>query len=138
MLKSIMERGIRGMEGQLGVELDHLRTMGRVTQGLLGRVALFMPLLAYRKRVPNDLFQMAALGATLAQDCGHCLQIAVNLAVQSGMAPKVVEAAVRGRTEALTGAQADAFVFGERVSTGLDVEEVRRALEARVGEGGMV
>lgn len=138
MLKWIMERGIRGMERQLGVELDHLRTMARTAPGLLGRVALFMPLLGYRKRVPGDLMHMAVIGATAAQDCGQCLQIAVNVAVQAGLAPEVVEAAVRGRTEALTEAQADALLFGERVSTGLDAEEVRRALEARVGEAGMV
>jgi len=138
MVKWMMEWGIRRVERELGVELDHLRTIGRVAPGLLGRVAMFMPLLAYRRRVPNDLLQMAVLGATLAQDCGHCLQIAVNVAVKSGLAPELVEAAVRGHHQALREGQAEALLFGERVATGLDGEDVRESLLARVGEGGVV
>jgi len=134
----IMERGIRGMEKQLGVELDHLRTMGRVAPGLLGRLAMFMPLLAYRRRVPAELMHMAGIGATMAQDCGSCLQIAVNVALASGLSRELVEAAVRGRTESMTEAQAEALQYGERVAAGLDSEEVRRSLEARLGEPGMV
>jgi alkylhydroperoxidase/carboxymuconolactone decarboxylase family protein YurZ len=138
MLQWIMERGIRGMEKQLGVELNHLRTMARVSPGLLGRVALFMPLLAYRRRVPSDLQHMAGIGATMAQDCGECLQIAVNVAVAQGLSPKLVEAAVRGRTDDLTELQALALRFGERASTGVDTEEERAELEAHLGEAGVV
>ena len=138
MLMWLMERGIRRMEKQLGVELNHLRTVGRVAPGLLGRLAVMMPLMGYRRRVPADLMSLAGIGATMAQDCGECLQIAVNVALASGLRREMVEAAVRGRTDALTEAQAQALQYGEAVATGLDTEELRQALEARLGEGGVV
>ncbi|GMV08042.1 MAG: hypothetical protein AMXMBFR53_43170 [Gemmatimonadota bacterium] len=133
-----MRRGIRAMEGRLGVELPHLWEMERATPGLLVALARALPLLRYRRKAPCDLIHLARIGATLAQDCGDCLQIAVNVARGEGVPPAVIEAAVRGWEGKLTTAQAAALGFGKRVAGGLDGNEARAALAAGIGEAAMI
>lgn len=134
MLGWLRRRGVRAVERQLEVELPHLWEMERVAPGMLGTLALTLPAVGYRKRAPRDVINLVRIGATLAQDCGDCLQIAVNVARQEGVPVRVVEAAVRGWAKELTHLQARARRYGERVAAGLDAEEDRRALAEALGE----
>lgn len=138
MWRWIIDRGIRGMEERLGVELPYLWHIRDVSPGTLGPLALFLPLVGHGKRVPKDLMHLARIGATLVQDCGECLQIAVNVAAQEGVSRSVVEAGVRGDLEKLSDVQAAALKFGQSVSSGMDGAEHRDVLLAAVGEGGVV
>lgn len=138
MFRPLIGRGIRAMERRLGVELPYLREVGRSAPALLPRLFFFLPLSAYGRVVPSGVLHVARIGATLAQDCGECLPIAVNVALQDGVPRATVEAAVRGDTDALAEAEAEALAFAERISSGLDAVEEREAVRARFGDAGVV
>jgi alkylhydroperoxidase family enzyme len=133
----ISGRIVRSMESRLGVRLEYLRTLVRVRPGVLWRMLIFLAAAAPRPGVPRRAIHLAGLGATLALDCGECVQIAVNLARRDGVPTDVLAAVVEGRREALTSDDVLAVAFGEAVSRdGDDVEELRLRLVERYGEGG--
>ena len=126
------------MEKRLGVELRYLWHIRDVAPGTLAPLALFLPLVGHGRRTPADLLHLARIGATLVQDCGECLQIAVNVAGQEGVPREVLEAAVRGRFDLLGPSHRAALAFGQSVSSGMDGAEQREVLLPVVGEAGMV
>jgi alkylhydroperoxidase/carboxymuconolactone decarboxylase family protein YurZ len=138
MIRFAIKHGIRGMERSLGVTLEYLREVGRVLPGALPRLAFFVPLVRYRRALPASVLNVARIGATLSQDCGECLQIAVNVALQEGVPRHTVEAAVRGDADALEDAEAEALAFAERVGTGLDANAEREWVRRRFGDAGVV
>lgn len=87
----------------------------------------FMPVTMHRHAASADLFHMAKIGATLAEDCGPCALTAAQGALRDGVGRDLVNLALRGdppagdlRTafdfgRAIAQASADAPTFGEAI-----------------------
>ncbi len=130
-------RIVKSMEARLGVRLEYLRTLVRVRPGVLRRLMLFLAAATPRSGAPRRAVHLAGLGATLALDCGECVQIAVNLARDDGVPAPVLAAAVEGRREELDPDDALLVAFGDAVTRGTgDMEELRLSLVERYGEEG--
>lgn len=97
-------------------ETDYLHRIAALPGGALEKLQHFMPASAHRHVAPADLFAMARIGATRAEDCGPCTLIAARLAVQDGVPPDVVQAALDQALPA--GNLAQAYAFGRAVSLG--------------------
>jgi len=100
-----------------------------------------LPLAGYRRRVSSEELHLVRLGASLALDCGACVEIALRMARAEGVPPDVLAAAAAGRAEALTDLQVDALEFGAMVARGAadaDLEPVRARIVRRLGESGVV
>lgn len=139
MTGRLTEGGVQRMEERLGVELDYLREMGRVAPGALARMGLLFPLASYGRTVPAPVLHLARLGATLAEDCGPCVQIAVNMGREDGVPSSVLGDALHGRMEALAPELRDALAFGRSVADrdpGADL--LRERLRDRYGDAGVV
>ena len=137
MLQRILSGVVTRIETFLGVPLPHLRLMIREAPGALVPTFLLMPIGAYGKRVPADVLHMARIGGARAQDCGECLQIAVNMALRDGLPAAKVEAAI-GSGDGLSPHQLQALEFGTRVGAGTDDPEGRQAIREAWGERGVI
>lgn len=137
MLQRTLSGLVTRLETFLGVPLPHLRLMIREAPGALVPTFLMMPIGAYGKRVPADVLHMARIGGAQAQDCGECLQIAVNMALRDGLSDATVEAAI-GSGDGLSTQQRQALDFGIRVGAGADDPEGRQAIRDAWGERGVV
>nr|RAW03738.1 hypothetical protein DBT41_11390 [Aerococcus urinae] len=74
-----------------------------------------------------------------AEDCGPCLQTAVNLAAADGVAPEIIRAAVTRDLGALSERTRTAFEFAEAVVTrDIRSEELRLLIERWWGKAGVV
>lgn len=138
MRRFLLHRLAARLEEFLGVELPYLRAVVDHAPGAFVPIALAMPASGYGRRVPAPVLHMARLGATRAQDCAECLQIAVNVAVRDGVDPEHVLAAVSGRTSDLPAEYAEAFDFGTCVGSGDDPGRSRAALQSRFTERGLI
>ena len=138
MKRYILKRIVARLERFLGVDLPHLEEIVEQAPGAMVPIGLFMPASSYGRTVPSDVLHMVRIGATQAQECGECLQIAVNVARKEGVPPELLQAAVRGRFAELRPDLADAVEFGERVGSGLDASAEREALRARFGPRGVI
>jgi len=48
----------------------------------------------YRKDVPRAAYFAAAITGTMAEDCGPCTQLTIDMAARAGVAPSVLRAVV--------------------------------------------
>ena len=73
--------------------------------------------------MPSDALHTVRIGASQAQDCGACVQIAVNFAVEDGLPRSAAVAALGGRDEHPSFARPPVGVqVRKRLAVGADAE----------------
>ncbi|MBA4137547.1 MAG: hypothetical protein C0518_09550 [Opitutus sp.] len=97
MLQSLLSKMIRCQERAVGVPLTYLNDVAAHSPGLVMKIGLLGPLGTHRRALPAEAKHVATVRATLAEDCGACVQIAVNVALAEGVSREVLAAVVNGR-----------------------------------------
>ena len=134
----ITTRLIDAAERKFGEKLDYLHDIASASPAAVCKLALFITFARHRKAAPLDAYYLASIGAQLSEDCGPCLQIAVNQALAEGVSPWVISSALAG------GASLDAdgklyLDFGRAVSAnGPETEELRLKLAEKLSPAAMV
>ncbi|MEO0559332.1 MAG: hypothetical protein AAF170_14235 [Bacteroidota bacterium] len=135
-MNPLFDRAIAKQEAELGVSLDYLRKIAEGSTSAFLKFGMFAPLAQHRKETPPAVWHLARLAATQAQDCGTCVQVIVNAALQDGVAPSLIQSALEGED---LGADLQLAVdYGHAVSS--QSEEVLAAVERvrdRWGEAGL-
>lgn len=138
MITWISNRLIDKGEKQIGQSAEFMRDILKSSRAGFWKFALFMPLSRHRRHAPKELWHLAHIGADMAEDCGPCTQIAVDMASDDGVSPQILRAAVAGRLEELAPFEALAFSFGKAVSAcDPAAEEMRVKLEEAIGPKAM-
>ena len=134
----ITSRLIDAAERKFGEKLDYLREIASASPVAFYKFALFLAFARHRKAAPLDAYYLASIGALLSEDCGPCLQIAINQAIAEGVSPSVISSAVAGGA----GLDADRKLyldFGRAVSAnGPEAEELRLKLAEKLSPAAMV
>jgi len=138
MIRRLLRRLVRGCESTLGVDLPYLDDVTLHRPGALLPLAGLALGGRFGRRMPSDALHTVRIGATRAQDCGACVQIAVDVAVDDGLAPSAVADALEGREELLAPGVRAAFRFGQALAVGLDAEEERALIRSEWGESALV
>jgi len=130
---------IRERENTIGVPLDYQRDMAAASPGSALRLQEIARLVRENQSVPEPVALMAALGATMAEDCGDCVQIYVNLALKAGIDKTIVKAALENRLSDMPSDLKLGFCFGRVVSDNDPMLlEKGAALEAKFGRKALV
>jgi hypothetical protein len=139
MMKWLCGRLIDQGERQTGQSAEFLRDILKSSSSGFWKFALFMPLSRHRAHAPKELWHLAHIGADMAEDCGPCTQIAVDMAADAGVPAATLQAVVAGRLQDLAPLEALALQFGKAVSANDPAaEEMRLKLEAAIGAKAMV
>ncbi|MGV8998042.1 MAG: hypothetical protein ACOH12_13955 [Parvibaculaceae bacterium] len=138
MLNAILERMFRKQEALTGESADFIRDLRRASPGGFWRFALFMPMARYRKILPVEARAAAGIAATHSEDCGPCLQTAVNLAKAEGVSDAILRAAVLGDVAAMGEHTGTAYAFARAVcARDIESETLRPKLIEWWGEAGV-
>lgn len=139
MLRSFALRSIDAQEKQLGASLDYLRHIARTSLRLLLRFAKILKFADCRRALPVDAAHVASLVAARHEDCGGCVQIAVNLALAENMPREIIQAIVDVRPVDLPDDLSDVYHFahGVAANTGAD-DELRERIRRRYGEEALI
>jgi alkylhydroperoxidase/carboxymuconolactone decarboxylase family protein YurZ len=134
----ITSRLIDTAEKKFGENLDYMRDIAGASRGAFYKFALFMAFAKHRKAAPLDSYYLAAIGALQHEDCGPCLQIAVNQALAEGVAPELLSAAIAGGKT--LNAQHQLYLdFGRAVSANSpEAEELRLKVAQKLPPAAMV
>lgn len=133
------QAAIRERENTIGVPLDYQRDMAAASPGSALKLQEIARLIRENQSVPEPVAMMAALGATMAEDCGDCVQIYVNLALKAGIDKTIVKAALENHLSDLPTDLKLGFCFGRVVSDNDPMLlEKGAALEARFGRKALV
>jgi hypothetical protein len=139
MRSFIARRVLRAVSKRYGYDTSYLEYMLKESPAAFFKFAPLMKASAYREVVPPDASFAARITGAMAEDCGPCVQLVVDMALEAGMAKDQIEAVVRRDTGAMNAAAALGFGFADAVlSRAAHVEQHRQAVRARWGEKGVI
>lgn len=96
MIDRFLHRQIARFERRYSYDMSYGHELLDISRPAFLRFARFSGMSAHREVVPLDAWYAAKLVATLAEDCGPCTQLAVNMARQDGVDPNLLRALVEG------------------------------------------
>jgi alkylhydroperoxidase family enzyme len=139
MLRWLISKRLDAAEKKLGVPVDYMRHIARVSLPAFFKFIKIMPLAEYRRKLPTEAFHVARLVAVRHEDCGTCVQIEVNLAKQSGVSSGILKAVLASDLNNLGGMLAKVYRFAEAVvSLSGEEEALREDLRQEYGEEAIV
>lgn len=120
-------------------DTTYLETMLREAPAAFFKFARIMSVAQHREVVPVDAFYAAKLVAVLAEDCGPCTQLVVDMAREAGVAGDQIEAVLADKAIAMT----ESTVLGHRFARAVidrsgDDNDCRDAVRAQWGEKGVI
>lgn len=139
MLKAWLSRWIDGFEETWNYDAGYMRFVLNAAPKSLFKFA-FVTALVDRKAVPLEALAAAGVVGTVAEDCGPCTQIGVDMALAQGMDPQVLRAILAGDEAGMGETAALAWRFA-RASLARDMEAcdpLREEIVRRWGEKGLV
>jgi hypothetical protein len=134
----VTSRIIDRFERKFGEKLNYMRDIANASPSAFYKFALFMPFAKHHRAAPLDAYFLSSIGALQHEDCGPCLQIAVDQALAAGLRPEVVSAAIAGDAR-LTEDQKLYLDFGRAVAANApETEDMRQRVAAKLPPTAMV
>lgn len=139
MIRWFISNRLNAAEKKIGVSLEYLREMLATAPPIFFKFLKLKPLATHRRVLPPSVLHVARIVATRHHDCGACVQMAVNHALQEGLSPELLQLVLDQHVELLPEALAAAYGFAESVVTrdGED-EEWRERVRRQFGDEGVV
>ncbi len=137
MLKWFAHRYIRGMEKRYGYDATYMHEMLDTTMTGFRRFMKIQNAGTWQGDAPANAWWAAGLAGALVEDCGPCVQIGTDLAMEGGMNGEIIEALLSG-----TPTDADAqlgFDYGRALllhSGNLD--QLRETIEGKWGTAALI
>ena len=139
MLRRLILSRITAGEKQLGVPLDYCRFIVRVSLRAFFKFAKFLAVDEYRRVLPPGPCYIARIVAVRDEDCGTCVQIAVNQAKKAGVPLEQLRAVLNGKPDGLPEELRDVYRFAEAVVTRRgEADALRERMRLRYGDEGLV
>jgi len=139
MLRSLIRSRIAAAERTLGVPLEYARFILSVSLRAFFKFAKFLAVDEYRRVLPPGPFYVARIVAVRDEDCGTCVQIAVNQAKKAGVPMEHLRAVLDGNPDRLPEELGDVYRFAEAVVTRNGEEDVlRERIRLRYGDEGLI
>lgn len=135
MIRWLIRRQLDAVERRLGASVEYLRYVAGVSLRAFVKFLLIGPAAGHRRVCPREMLHAARIAAAQSEDCGPCVQIAVNLALADGVDAALIRSIVDGDPAKLPEDAALAYRFAKSVAdrTG-DDNEWRRRLRARFAD----
>jgi len=135
----IARRMLRATSKRYGYDTSYLEMMLKESPSAFFKFAAVMKAAGHREVVPVDASFAAKLVGALAEDCGPCTQLCVDMALEAGIPKDQIEAILRRDPSAMNSATILGFRFADAVAhRSADQDEHRDAIRARWGEKGVI
>lgn len=139
MLRVFLAGQLTAMERRFDYDASYLREVLAVSPWAFLRFGLVASL-GRGRRAPREALAAASLVGTIAEDCGPCTQIGVDMALASGVSRAVLRAILSGDLKAMGETAALAWDFARAsLARDLDRSDARRAeIVRRWGKAALV
>lgn len=135
----IARRTLRAFARRYGYDVSYLEMMLNCSPAAFFKFAPVMKASAHREAVPIDASFAAKIVGALAEDCGPCTQLVVDMALEAGMARDQIEAVLRRDPRAMNEATTLGFRFADTVvRRAAEEDEFRDAVRAQWGQKGVI
>lgn len=130
MIKWFLHRYINRMEKHYGYDATYLHEAADTSLTAFRRFMKMQTAGMWRGDAPRDAWNAAAIAAALVEDCGPCVQITADMALESGTPGEIVKALLSG-----TPTDADAqlgFDYSRALLNGSEnLDALREQVESR-------
>lgn len=138
MFKALIHRYVRGFAKRYNYDATYMHELADVSAGAFARYGMMQTMGGgYAGTAPRDPLFAAGIAGAVIEDCGPCVQIASDMAMEAGMDGKVIGALLSG-----TPTDADAqlgFDYGRALLLGSEnLDALREAIEARWGKQALI
>jgi len=135
----IARRSLRAFAKRYGYDVSYLEMLLNESPAGFFKFAPLMKAAAHREAVPIEASFAAKIVGALAEDCGPCTQLVVDMALEAGMPKDQIEAVLRRDPRAMNEATTLGFRFADAVvRRSADDEEFRDAVKAQWGQKGVI
>ena len=139
MIKWFMRRWINTFEHTWNYDASYLHELLDIDPRALTAFGKVSAIARYRKDVPPAVYSAAGIVAVMAEDCGPCTQIAIDMAERAGVEPDILRAVVAHDTSALPFEVALAVRFTEAtLRHAPEADDLREEVVRRFGKRGLV
>ena len=138
MLKWILHRYLRGMEKRYGYDATYMHELTDLSTTAFRRfMKMQMAGGGWRGGAPRDAWLASGIAGALVEDCGPCVQIASDMAMERGMKAEVIGALLSG---APTDADAQlGFDYGRALLNASDnLDALRETIAAKWGQKALI
>ena len=138
MLKALLNRMIRRMEKQWRYDAGYMRFLTDASPWTSLKFGVVTGLVD-RRAAPAEALAAAGLVGTLAEDCGPCTQIGLDMAAAGGVPPAILRAILAGDRAGMGETAALAYDFAHAVlAHDLEADALREEIVKRWGEKAVV
>ena len=135
----IARRSLRAFARRYGYDVSYLEMMLDYSPAAFFKFASVVKASAHRESVPIDASFAAKIVGALAEDCGPCTQLAVDMALEAGMPKGEIEAVLRRDPRAMSDTTRLAYRFADAVvRRAAEEDEFRDAVRAQWGQKGVI
>ena len=139
MIRAFLARRLDAFERRWGYDVGYGREILAADPAALVAFSLSGALGGYRRDVPADAWFAAKLVGTLAEDCGPCTQLVIDMAEAAGVPAATLEAVMRRDFTAMPAETALAVRFAEAcLDHAPEADEMRDDIVRLWGERGLV
>lgn len=137
MLKWFLHRTIRKMEARYSYDAAYMHEMLDATLSGARRFVKIQNAGTWHGAAPANAWWAAGIAAALVEDCGPCVQIGTDMAVEGGMDGNIIKALLSG---APTNADAQlGFDYARALLTGSDkLDDLRQKAENKWGKAALI
>jgi hypothetical protein len=134
MIKWLLHRNVRGMETKYGYDATYLHELADGSlSAALRFAAIQMAGGTFHDGAPSNAWFAAGIAGALVEDCGPCVQIASDIAIEQGMNGEIVKQLLSGAPT-----EADAqlgFDYGRALLlASANLDELRASIERKWGK----
>jgi hypothetical protein len=138
MLKVLLNQFVARMERQWRYDAGYMHRMIDISTGAALKFAVVTSLVE-RRAAPPEALAAAGLAGTLAEDCGPCTQLGVDMAAAAGVSPTVLRAILAGDRPGMGEAAGLAYDFAKAVlAHDVEADTLRDEIVERWGEKALV
>lgn len=135
----IARRTLRAFAKRYGYEVSYLEMLLNESPSAFFKFAPLMKASAHREVAPVEASFAAKITGGLAEDCGPCTQLVVDMALEAGMAKDQIEAVLRRDPRVMNDTTRLAFRFADAVvRRAAEEDEFRDAVRAQWGQKGVI
>jgi hypothetical protein len=138
MIRPILHSVIRRFEKRFGYDATYMHEIADASVGAFVKLALAQRMSAHRESVSLEALFAAGFAAVRFEDCGPCAQLAINMALQGGVAPDMVRAIVARDTARMSSDAVLGLRLADAVLAHEPTDEIRQEVLGRFGEKGLI
>ncbi len=134
-MKKLFTIILNSSEKKLGEPVDWARKLLGSSRSAVFKYFLTTPLAGHRKYATAEQIAAAKIRTVMHESCGSCVQIEINLSIQSGVTSEIIKSIVENRYEQLPGDISLIARYTDSVlKRDLDEAELRENIKRELGE----